>query len=437
MPGETQMRSQRVVSFGFFGVVLGVVLLLGPTAAVADYVVGSGHGVTFVQMDQTFPGFTEMDSDWAWVDVDVSTLAADSGMSSGFLNVWQVGHGWSVQNMQIDPALGEPTISTLFGLPVFPGTDVSSLQAYVLYSSLPITSLTPGTADTFAVGAASYNAEGEGAPTGAGLGPAPSAAAVAFVNSAWQMFTNATVGNIETADNQCGPSAAANSLYWLSNRYRWIQLKHKFIPGVYGAPANSLPAVLDLAYDRHAGNAIGGDDMVEGIMRYLQNAGLQNDVTVKYQGTFSASVTTGGQTVNSSGAVPTAAWIKDEVEAEEDVEICMFFPGGGAHWVKVKSVATVGGRLQVTYIDDGNQGAAGGLRSTTRTLVDNDADGTLEFAGTNIEIRKVVSESPVVKRRVYANADPSDWARWFGLVLLGAMIVVAGQRRASASTVAA
>lgn len=391
------MRHLRARDFLVLFAAIWLAACIAPTAAFADHVVQAGEGITFTQMDQTFSGYTQYDSDWAWMDVDLGALSAASGMSSGFLNVWQVGHGWSVQNILVDAGAGYSSVSAHLGLPVASGTDVSSLEAYISYSSSPITTFTTGTADTFAVGADEYNAEGEGAPSTGGLGPAPTASALSFTSGTWDAFWDTGVGNVETALNQCGPAAAANSLHWISHKYPWVELPHALEPGVSGVPTSSLPGQLDSTFGRPVDTGIGGNDMVSGILKYLQDNDLSDDVYVKFAGGFSSTVTVGAQSVPRASSSVTTGWIESEVKDGEDVEFCLFRPDNSAHWVKVIAVKNVGGRFQVTYVEDGKQAAAGGQRRVNVNLSNTDGDGMVEFAGTNIEIRKAVSESPVLK----------------------------------------
>jgi len=315
-----------------------------------------GQGVSFAQVDFTWPGATTLNSSTGQVNVDIATLQTLTGLSSGFINV-STGLGWVVQNLPVLSGFSYPSVSTKFQLGTSSSIDITSLDAFVSFSSTPLTSAPTGPPATFPVGDTRFNGQGKESRVTGGP-PIPPPPAIAG-------FAGAAVGrdcpqenhpNVQTANNQCGPAAVANSLQWLEDTYPGIVVPHDNVLGLRGVPANSLVGQLDLWMGRGARSRVDGDPVtdlgfVEGKLMYLD--GLGQKLSVKHQ-----DDNFGGQNVNAAGQTsrglgsPTAAFIIDEICKGEDVELGYSWATGG-HWVEVVGAGTTSGGVDyVLYKSD-------------------------------------------------------------------------------------
>jgi len=372
-----------------------------------------GQGVAFHQVSYNWDTSPDPNSQVGEVEVDIATLAASTGQSSGFINVG-TSLGWVVQNLPVDSADPDVNIVTKFEISSADGAVVSTLPADVEYSTAPVSSFSPGSMPAYTVDSTNYNGSGKGTTPVSGVQSPPTPGAITFqggpiLTVCWQ----AQHANVQAADNQCGPAAVANSLDWLRTTYQ-LPVPDPNVMGL--RDNNSLVGKLDLAMNRgdntttrRSGPGVADNAFLTGKLTYLANNNLGNKVVVNHQarndegvggGDFSAA----GLTSHGNGAKPTAAFIQQEICAGEDVELGFIYPGGGGHWVELTGAGSILGVPFVTYKSDHNQ--ADDTKGTDKTdfsfLVDSDADGLLNLVneGTKPNAQIVVTESPAPQSNV-------------------------------------
>ena len=366
-----------------------------PTPTPMSVEVLPNEGVSFSQVDFTWPGATTLNSDTGQADVDIAALQASTEMSSGFINVATYGGLWLVQNLPVFYNFPYPSVSTNFDLNCTVGVNVTSLDAYVEFSSDPVTTFAAGSYRTFSVGDTKYDAQGEEGTVGPGA-PAPPTAGVITFQLGGLLTATFQQGHptLETADNQCLPAAVATSLQWLENNYS-INVPH---PNVMGLGADgSLVGTLETEMgrtftNRRIGNATGTGAGLNGKLSYLAKNGLGN-LVVKHQGMFGGgNVTVPGpdgklgtpddMTSTGMGATVTPAFLISEVQAGEDVELGFLYPKGGGHRVEVLGAGTILGIPWVVHQSDYDQSddAKGTGRLDFSFLSDTDGDGRLNLA---------------------------------------------------------
>jgi hypothetical protein len=406
-----------------------LLLFFGAIPAAAVTVV-PGQGVSLDQIDFTFTGATLLNSSSGEIVVDVAVLKAQTGLSSGFVNV-TTSLGWVVQNLPVFPGYPYPSISTSFSLCSVAGANVTSLQAHVEYLPAPVTSFAGGALTAFPVGNVEFNAEGEGGAAAA-IAPPPPPGAVSFqagglVEHRFQPGHPA----LQTAHNQSIPAAIATSLQWLENTYG-TKVPQPNNPGL-GTDANhdgraddgTLVGQLDVEVgrpfvSRTNGSAAGTADGLSGKLRYVGRNGLANALLVKHMGDLGGgpvSETVPGPdgnnvTVTSTGlgAMVTAAALLQEIRSGEDVELGFLYVNGGGHRVEVVGAGRILGVPWVAYQSDSKQSntdnAAQGDQIPDNEgtgqvdfsfLVDTDGDGRLNLLDNqqNANVHSFFSQSPV------------------------------------------
>ena len=217
-----------------------------------------GQGVEFVQVNFIYG--TELvvsNSDTGQMIVDPAAVVANSGKTSGYINVG-TSDGWVAYNLPIVSNFPYASIRTAFKLPTPPGVPLTMLGAYVLLSDEPLTSFTGSSFDYWPVGESAYTAGGavDQPPSGPILPPAANLnASYSGPNKTIAIVCQPSHPNVQAAQNQCWPCAVANSLQWLENLYG-IVVPHGDVPGIYNTdtntflPPNSLPAQLDYYMQR-------------------------------------------------------------------------------------------------------------------------------------------------------------------------------------------
>lgn len=378
--------------------------------------VGSGDGVSFAQMDfYTGRGIaaTQANTDWGRVEVDVSTLTTNTGVPSGYLNVY-TNAGWVIQNLPATPS--DPNApSEYFDLDVVVGTPVSSLSARVDFSSTPTTSFADGTRVVFPVTALEFSAAGVGTTDPDAVGDPPPAQAGPIAGGATSSTILPDVHNLQTAWNQCFPMAIANSLAFLQDRYLTIGLPHPHTKGLApgGVSDGSLVGELDEKVGRNptsrtVGPGVMFKPMISAKFDYLAENNIQDDFVHRYQGSgFGAAdknlqgdFTHNGSTATDEGASATWQWICDQIKEGEDVEV-VFTIGSGAHAVRVIGCGETEGEKWLKYAHDRNQTGTKdpndtkGLETPKVTVKDSDTDGTIEMGTPDREIVFAFAESPV------------------------------------------
>lgn len=399
--------------------------------------VGPAMGVTFFQVDYSWDTSPVVDSGTGEIDVDIATLTSATGISSGFLNVG-TSNGWVVQNLPVD-VTDDPyaSITTQFELSPSDGSPITSETADVEFSATPVSSFSTGTTQAYSVGDANYDGSGKGTAGASGPEAPPAPGAITFVGGpAFTFCFQANHPNIEAADNQCGPAAAANSLAWLKTQYG-VGIPDN---NVMGLCDNSLVGRLETLMGRcggpptrRAGPTVRDDKFLTGKLQYLANNNLGDKVVVKHQarndeGVGGGDFTAAGLTSKGNGAAPTADFIISELCAGEDVELGFIYAKGG-HWVELTGAGKILGVPWITYKSDHDQ--TSDTKGTSQTdfsfLRDSDADGLLNLVNEggvpNAQI--VVTESPAAPTNV-----PEAPAAAL-LLLIGGLVLITVRRRAA------
>lgn len=430
----------------------------------------AGQGISFNQVDFTWTGATTLNSNTGEINVNIATLRASTGITSGFINV-ATNLGWVVQNLPVFSGFPYPSISANFDLGTAPGVDATSLDAFVEFSRDPVTSFVGGSFTIFPVGAVEFNAEGEGGNVTAGPPVPPAPGAVTFqVGGALQAAFQPNHPNLQTADNQCLPAAVSTSFQWLENTYR-ISVPHPNVLGL-GVDANadgnaddgSLVGQLDIEMRRTFRNRRDGDPTpiengLRGKLRYIAKNGLSDDLIIKHQGELGGgnvtetwpgpdgklgtaddvTATSWGQ-----GTTVTADFIINEIKKGEDLELGFLYVGGGGHRVQVVAAGTILGIPFVLHQSDYKQSdtdnapppAGDGINDNEGTdrvdfsfLVDTDGDGSLNlvYNKRDANIYSVFSQS--VKRPIGGVIVPVNrvelLAPWLGLAALVVAVTAA------------
>lgn len=361
------------------------------------------EGVAFSQIDFTWPESEVFNSNIGQVDVDVETIRSAFGIEEGFINI-STELGWVVKNLPVFSDFSYPRISTRFKLSTSSGTDITSLDAIVLFSPEPLFELPSGEPQTFPVGDKALNAQGKGIPIADFTPSPPIPEALLFIPGGFT-FECEQVGhqNIEAADNQCGPAATANSLKWLEDTFGInIPHPHRIGLGNDGSLVGSLDVTMDRTFRNRAdGDPISDEQFLEGKLEYLADNGLGGEITVKHQDDGpvpgGGNFTRHGLTSQGNGA-PTPEFLIEEVCAGEDVEVGYTYPQGGGHWVNVVAAGFLLGVPYVFHVSDREQ--SDDTRGTDTVdfsfLLDTDGDNLpnlVNEAGVP-EVDIVVSESP-------------------------------------------
>lgn len=377
------------------------------------------NGALFLRdVNFTYPGASSSTTGVGLGVVDYSAFN-----SAGYVNV-EIGGVWAIQNLPVDPtalSLSIPGLSQYLNLPT--GPDVAILgdfstapqEFFPSGSAAPAVILKAPTVDVNAQGfiATPPVAPFRTAPPGAQPGP------IAFNGN---MPTNLLgfqpghLSNIEQDVNQCAPAAVANSLSYLSNRFGF-SLSQENVSGVDGDPADSLVGQLDQAMGRSQGQGVGWEPILTGKLNYMEDNDL-TDFLVKHQTSDDAPASVrqdvtsaGGELTSTYRGNITAEFILNELRNGEDVEMGLFWEGGGAHFVDLIGGGTIFGVPWVAFQHDANQGydamnmqvaMNGGVGLLDggygfSFLVDTDGDGRLNFHnfvdGSNAEVVYILSQS--------------------------------------------
>jgi len=366
--------------------------------------ISAGQGVTFNQIDFTWAGAATSNSSIGQVNVDVASLRAATGIQEGFLNM-TTSFGWVVQNLPVFADFTYPRISAAFKLSSSSGVNVTGLVAQVLFSPTPQTQPPSGSPTTFTVGNTTFNGQGKNSEVTPTYTPTNPPVVGFSLGGAIEEWYQPGHPNIETADNQCGPAAKANSLQWLENTYN-LNIPQPNVPGL-GADG-SLVGALETAMgrtfrDRRDGDPVSDTQFLDGVLGYLAANGLGGKIKVKHQddgtpgGPGGANYTGHGLTSTGNGK-PTAAFLVSEICAGQDVEFGYTRSDGSGHWVNAVKGGYLNGVPFVFYVSDHDQSddAAGTGTVDFGFLVDTDGDGLPNLVGEpgNPNVDIIVSESP-------------------------------------------
>jgi hypothetical protein len=380
-----------------------------------DGTISRGQGVTFDQVDFTFPKETERNSDWGEVVVDTEELSDSTGRSSGYLNVF-TDAGWVVDNLFVDAENSRQAMK-YFSLGLEKPEDVTRLSAHVVFSKNPKSSFKDGPRSNFPVGTTKWNAQGAGQEDVTEIPAAPppkederAATAVSSANGVTSARANvkgpqhfvSDKENVQCAVNQCVPCAYANSLQFLENS-TGIKVPNPNKPGLRGD--NTLVGQLDEKMNRRAPSRTDGDGvwfvpMLQGKFDYLAENRLKNALSQKHQGRGYGQVVPPGDfqhmgiTSKDRGATVRWKFIDNQVKKGEDVELVFSYDGGGGHAVRVVGSGITANDRWIKYAHDSVQSDdSAGLETPTVNVKDLDNDGTLNLGSVDQEIVFVHSES--------------------------------------------
>src|SRR6185312_8109273 len=306
-------------------------------------------GITFKQVDFTYPSATELSSPYGQVFLNYSQIPG-----SGYVNI-RTPVGWVVQNMPVFGSSGLPGLSMMFDLG-FSGTQATPFRATVDYTRSPISDASQITGSDQSFG---FLGHVEHNPTdGAGtFGPPASPTGKMMVTFDPNGKTTLPVINtinpsVEQDVNQCGPAAVANSLAYLKQRFS-VPLAHQNIPGIAGNPPNSMVGQIDLKVPRAKGGGVWRSDLLDGKLKYLDQFG-PGSLVIKHQGVFdkngaiaiNGDRTQGHITSTFKGNLVTVDFLMDEIHHGEDVEADLTFNGmfGRGHEIMITGGDFVLGR---------------------------------------------------------------------------------------------
>ncbi len=114
----------------------GATLLFSPCSFARE--IDPEMGVSFGQVNFTFPGAVHTGSSYGQIFVDFNKIVNNTGLSSGYVNVAS-DQGWIVQNLPVVSSSGIPGLSTMFNLGA--SSQVSGFNAYVDFSQSPVSTL--------------------------------------------------------------------------------------------------------------------------------------------------------------------------------------------------------------------------------------------------------------------------------------------------------
>ena len=246
-------------------------------------------GVSFYQVDFTWNKSTFINSAVGEIVVDIETLTAGSGLTSGFVNGYS-SEGWVIMNLYIAKNNDANEISTFFDL----GTvgQVRSINIYMDFSKNPSHRFSSGTMVTYTVGDTVYNAEGdtEEIILDRIIPPIPGQCEDYYQELAptydYYQFGHP---NVQTCSMQCVPSAYANNIQYIENIFGVPEIDDEHIPGVGGIPTESLVGQFDIVMGRFSMGPYFGlgtpyDDAIYGFLEYLVAHAIANELKVRHQG---------------------------------------------------------------------------------------------------------------------------------------------------------
>ncbi len=377
-----------------------------------------GSGVEVSQVDFQFSEAQVEGSSWGRVSVEPERLAESSGIQGGYLNV-TTEQGWAVRNLPV----GEEQVSVYFDLgeDYTEGTRIDSFDLSVTQSKEPQRNVARYAAEllTYKVATWVWSAEGAGERFTVDWGRPPYLIEIVDLTRFFPLDTWAryqAVTNVHAAHNQCFPMAIANSLQFLEDEGE-VTVPHDHVAGLRGD--NSLVGQLDTACDRSVTSRSNGfgvwfTPMMEGKFEYLDDNGLDADLTHRHQGRgygtppnealAPGDFTHEGITSQDDGAAVTWEWLCDRVAEGCDVEVVFSYDNSsgtptGGHAVRLTGCGMVAGSPWVRYSHDASQTNSDpmdnmGLENVVVWPDDTDSDGTLNFGSANRELRFALAECP-------------------------------------------
>lgn len=374
----------------------------------AEMAVVAGQGIEFKQVDFPFDDSPLLDSAVGRMEANLYVLREQAGFPSGFLNLLVDGL-WQVRNMPVPTEVDYPypQLTSNFDLGINEGTDVTTLNATIVFSETLLTTAPSPNPSDFGVGSISVSQGGFGDSFGAdSTGSAVSPPAMAGIS-----FGDATNNrqafqldhpNIETAVNQCYPMAIANSLQFLEDTTK-LNLPHSHVKGLRGD--NSLVGQIGLAMNRNAtsrttGSGVNGLPGIQGKMKYLVDNNLQDQIQTRHWGLANnqnVSVSSGNKTATST-AQGNALNFDKLVEALEGGENCEagYIHSRGGHFVDIVAAGYIAGQpfvieaSDIAQRDDTKGSGKNGLIFSH--LKDTDNDGSLNMNGSTTELVAMICQ---------------------------------------------
>lgn len=372
----------------------------------AEVNIGAGQSILFNQVDFPDDESPLLDSAIGRLEANLYVLRENTGMSTGFINL-VIDGDWRVRNMLVPSQIDYPypQMTSNFDLGVNEGTDVSTLNATVVFSDELLTSAPSPSPASFSVGSFDVSQGGFGESTtqqGSATAP-PAMTGISFGDvtnnrQAWQLDHP----NIEAAVNQCYPMAIANSLQFLENTTK-LNLPHSHVKGLRGD--NSLVGQLGLAMNRTvssrtSGSGVNGLPGIQGKLQYLASNSLHERVQTRHWGLANnqnVSVTVNNKTATSTAQGTTINFDK-MVEALEGGENCEagYIHSRGGHFVDIVAAGYIAGQPFIIEASDIAQrddskgaGKSGFLFSH---LKDTDNDGGLNMNGSTTELIAMICQ---------------------------------------------
>ncbi|TKJ41147.1 hypothetical protein CEE37_05625 [candidate division LCP-89 bacterium B3_LCP] len=328
-----------------------------------------GQGLDLYQIDFTFPGATQIDSDHGLAVINCAAISAATGVPFGYLNA-AIDTSWVIRNVIIDAESLYPEIC--MGLVFDQDSTYSSLYFYaglageVVMDFSEIPSGIP-----WDVGDWEYNAQGfDTAVTTIPTMVDPSVYQFVpeppVVNLQWG---HTLVTNIEQDSCQCATAAAANSLQYLEE-YFGINIPHDHHSAVRNMYwPQFLVYQFDEDMDRHphcgwnpwptVPPGVGTQDWIEGLLEYIDTNNLDGQIDIKHKNRVGFSgyplylpntnVNVGSATsvVNNVPGTSLTNWIFDELSNEASVELAVRWLNDdgefdGGHAVTIVGAGTSG-----------------------------------------------------------------------------------------------
>lgn len=387
------------------------ILCLVPVASLfaAETHIVTGQGIEFTQVDFPHDDSPILNSAVGRMEASLYLLREESGMDTGYLNM-VIDGDWHIRNMLVPNAndFPYPQITSNFDLGINEGTDVTSIDATVVFSDTLLSNAPAANPVSFSVGVTEVSQGGfsevfGGTNSTSDTSP-PVMAGISFgdVTNNRQIF-QMDHPNIEAAVNQCYPMAIANSLQFLENTTN-LDLPHSHVKGLRGD--NSLVGQLGLAMNRTAtsrtsGSGVNGKPGIQGKMKYLVDNGLQDQIQTRHwgiDGDENVSVTVGQKTATSTGQGTSLNFdtMLDALDGGENCEVGYLFGGGGGHFVDIAAAGYIAGQPFIIEASDLNQrddtkgaGKSGFLFSF---LKDTDNDGRLNMNGSATELALLICQ---------------------------------------------
>lgn len=349
-------------------------LIISPAwAAAAEITVTPDDGVAFKQLD--FPEDSEplLNSNVGLFELNLIQLRLNTGMQAGFINISSDGE-WLVKNLPVQSVSAYPYshLSSRFDLGVPSGTDVSSLEASIIYSDELLSSAPSATPNQYAVNSESVVQGGLTESTlGSQSGTSPREVPMLSSVSHPDPTNNRTSfqwdhPNIEAAQNQCLPASVANSLQFLENTTDLV-VPHPNTMGLRGD--STLVGQLDSwmqrnVSSRRAGSATSIYNGIIGKLQYLASNDLHDRVSTRHWGVLGDTdydVHLNNNTVSSDGQGKNLNIdsLIDALDGGEDCEAGYFYPDGrggwGGHAVDLVAAGYIAGKPFMIESSDLNQ----------------------------------------------------------------------------------